>query len=238
MTYLELLASIEFWAGFNPNDIVNDPKLRQIFTARLNIRLVRAFGMLGATSNLSQADDTNYTDRSFSYFDINSGQHDYEFLNDEDGNTITDITAVLIKVGESFSKIDRITLDDPDAELVMSPNAKPGVPDKYLERNNTIFLDPVPNYTLKDGAKLFYKRVPSYFTTVLESKVPGIPVQFHEMLSVGSAYDWILVHKPNAMVEVTRIENELRRLESEFIAYNELRNPQRRVMNVKRENTR
>ena len=238
MTYLELLSSIEFWAGFNQGDVSGDTSLKALFTARLNRRLERAFGMIGAGSSLSTLDDTNYSEQPFSLFDIVSGQNDYEFLEDEDGNTISDITAVMIKVGTLFSKIEKLTLDHPDAELIMSPNAKPGVPTRYIERNNTIFLDPVPNYGLVEGAKLFYKRVPSYFATTDTTKQPGIPVQFHEMLSVGSAYDWLLVNKSNAQVEISRVENELQRLEREFITYNELRNPQRRKLTVKQENNR
>lgn len=227
MTYTDLLSSIEFWAGFEPDDVANDTKLKTLFTNRLNRRLDRALGMLGAGSRLSQTDDTNYSEHPFSLFNIVEDQHDYEFLTDEDGNAITDITAVMIKVGSIFRKIDKVTLDDKDAELIMSPNSKPGTPTRYLERNNTIFLDPVPNYALTDGAKLFYKRVPSYFTTSDTTKQPGIPVQFHEMLAVGSAYDWLLVHKSNAQVEISRVEMELDRLEREFRTYNELRNPQR-----------
>lgn len=238
MTYLELLKSAEMWAGFEPDDIVDDAKLKTIFTDRLNVRLGRAFGMLGAGSTLSQTDDTNYSEHPFSLFDIVDGQHDYEFTEDEDGNAISDITAVLIKVDDSFRKIEKVSLDYKDAELIMSPNTNPGTPNKFLERNNTIFLDPVPNYDLTDGGKLFYKRVPSYFVITDTTKQPGIPVQFHEMLALGAAYDWLLVHKSNANVEIQLLGFELDRLEREFRTYSELRNPQRKGFTVKQEPTR
>ena len=238
MTYNELLKSIEFWGGFNTGDITNDTNLKEVFTARLNRQLEKYLGMLGASSRLSQTDDTNYTEHPFSLFDIVENQHDYEFLTDEDGNVITDITAVLIKVGNSFRKISKITLDDKDAELIMSPNDKKGIPSGYLERNNTIFLDPVPNYSLTEGGKLFYKRGPSYFATTDTTKQPGIPVQFHEMLAIASAYNWLLVHKSNSIIEITRIELELDKREREFRTYQELRNPQRSKLTIRQENTR
>ena len=238
MTYLELLSSIEFWAGFEQGDISGDTALKSLFTGRLNRHLDRVFGMMGAGSALSQLDDTNYSEHPFSLFDIVEDQHDYEFLTDEDGNTISDITAVMIKKNGTFVKIDKTTLDDEDAEMIMSPNSNPGTPNKYLERNNTIFLDPVPNYALTDGGKLFYKRVPSYFTTSDTTKKPGIPVQFHEMLALSSAYDWLLVHRSNAQVEISRVEVEKDRLEREFKTYNELRNPQRRKLTIKQESCR
>ncbi|MFA5543262.1 MAG: hypothetical protein WDA47_05775, partial [Bacilli bacterium] len=109
MTYLDLLKSVEFWTGMNTGDISGDASLKSDITARLNIRLDRYSGRLGASSSMSQTDDTNYTNHPFSLFDIVENQHDYEFLLDEDGNAITDITAVLIKVGSSFRKIDKMT---------------------------------------------------------------------------------------------------------------------------------
>jgi len=238
MTYLDLLKSCEFWAGFGVGDISGDTTLKSTFTDRLNRRLDRAIGMLGAGSRLSQADDTNYSEHPFSLFDIVEDQHDYEFLTDEDGNAISDITAVLIKKGSVFGKITKLSLDNENAELIMSPNAKPGIPTEYIERNNTIFLSPVPNYNLSDGGKLFYKRVPSYFATTDTTKQPGIPVQFHEMIAMGAAHDWLLVHKSNALVEISRVGMELDRIEREFRVYNELRNPQRNRLSVKQQNNR
>jgi hypothetical protein len=238
MTYQDLLTSIEFWGGFNEGDVSDDTYLKSAFTSRLNRRLERYLGMLGARSRLSQIDDTNYSKHPFSFFDIVEDQHDYEFLEDEDGNVITDITAVMIKSGDVFNKIDLVTIDHPDAELIMSPNPKPGTPYRYLERNNTIFLDPIPDYSLSEGGKLFYKRGPSYFSTSDTTKQPGIPVQFHEMLAVGAAYDWLVVHKSNAGVQITRTEAELDRLEREFGVYNELRSPVSARMTPRQQNNR
>ena len=239
MTYLDLLKSVEFWTGMNTGDISGDASLKSDITARLNIRLDRYSGRLGASSSMSQTDDTNYTNHPFSLFDIVEDQHDYEFLLDEDGNAITDITAVLIKVGSSFRKINKVTLDNSNAELIMSPNSKPGIPTQYLERNNTIFLDPVPNYNLSEGGKLFYKRSPSYFVVGDTTKKPGIiPADLHDIVAVGTSYDWLIVKKPNAKTQITIVRDELDRMEKEFQTYQQLRNPQRNMITPRRESTR
>ena len=240
MNYLDSIKSIEFWAGFGNDEVLNDSTLKALFTARLNRRLDKYFGMLGAGSRLSKIDDTNYSEHPFSKFDIATDQNDYEFLTDEDGNSISDITAVLIKVSSHgpYVKIPKVTLDDKDAELIMSPNAKPGVPNRYLERNNTIFLDPVPNYNRTDGGKLFYKRVPSYFAITDTTKEAGIPFNFKEMPCIGAAYDWCLVNKSNNQTLITRLELELNTLEKEFRIYNELRSPQRGKIQVIQQNNR
>jgi hypothetical protein len=237
MTYNQLLQSCEFWSGMNPGDISDDTTLKATFTSRLNRSLEKYMGMLGAGSMFAKEDDTNYTNQPFSLFNIVEDQHDYQFLTDEDGNAISDFTAVLIKVGTIFRPITRLSLDT-NAELVMSPNDVTGVPTGYIERNNTIFLDPVPNYSLAQGGKVFYKRAPSYFATTDSVKEPGIPFQFHEMLAVDSAYAWLLVHKSNSLVEITRVESELDRWQREFKTYNNFRNPTNEKIVVKQQNNR
>ena len=238
MTYLELLSSCEFWTGMNSGDIVDNTELKSTFTNRLNRSLDKFLGMAGAGSSLAKTDDTNFTNQPFSLFDIADGQNDYQFLTDEDGNSISDFTSVMIKQGTTFTTLNKLTLDTANADLIMSPNAKPGVPTGYLERNNTIFLDPVPNYSLSEGGKIFYKRAPSYFATTDSVKEPGLPFNFHDMLAVDASYSWLLVHKSNALVEISRVENELQRLERDFKTYNELRNPQKHRIIGARHNTR
>lgn len=237
-----LIQSCEWWAGFETGDISGDSTLLAVFTSRINRRLDKYLGMLGAGSRLATIDDINYTDQPFSLFEIVEGQHDYEFKEDEDGNAISDITAVLIIKSDAsnrYEKLDKLTLDEEDAELIMSPNAsETGVPTGYIERNNSIFFNKIPNYGSASGGKLFYKRAPSYFLSTDTTKEPGIPFQFHEMLAIAASYDYVLIHKSDARTLITRIEVELDKKEREFRTYVELRNPQRGKITTKQENTR
>ncbi len=234
-----LIQLAEFWAGLNANDISGDTNLLAVFTNLINRRLDRYLGLLGGTSSLTKIDDTSYNTHPFAIFDILQGQHDYEFLIDEDGNAISDFTSVMILVDDKYKKLDKITLDHPDAEYIMSPNSDDkGVPTRYLEKNNVIFLNPIPDYDKQDGGKVFFKRCPSYFTTTDTTKEPGIPFQFHQMLAIGSALDWLLINKPNYQTLIATTNNELLKWEKEFMTYNELRNPERRSFKPKIENMR
>lgn len=237
-----LIQSCEWWAGFSDAEISGDASLLKIFTGRLNRRLDRYLGMLGAGTRKSTIDDINFADQPFSYFAIVLGRNDYEFKEDEDGNAISDITAVLIiksATSNEYEKLDILTLDDDDAELIMSPNAsETGIPGGYIERNNTIFFDKIPNYASASGGKLFYKRSPSYFLSTDTTKEPGIPFQFHEMLAIAAAYDYILVHKSDASTLISRIEKELNDWEREFRTFCEMRNPIKRKITPKLEDTR
>ena len=240
-----LLQYCEFWCNLGDAGISGNTFLKQQFTNRLNRRYERAMGMLDGLSRLSQSDDVNYINQPFSYFDLVSGQHDYQFLTDADGNSITDITAVLILESTSateYVKLNLLTLDDvavngnqsghlsggeaDNAELVMSPNpSDTGIPTGYIERNNTVFLSPVPNYSKTNGGKLFYKRVPSYFTTSDTTKQPGFEAGHHQILSLGASLDWLLATNVAKPYLITRIEAELNKAENEFKVYCEMRNP-------------
>lgn len=234
-----LLQLAEHWSGLNTGDITGDTNLKKIFTSLLNRRLEKYLGRLGAGSRLSTIDDVSHSDQPFSYFNINSGQNDYQFLEDEDGNAIIDITSVMILSGGEYKTISKMSLDDKRANEVMSPNSdNTGTPNQYLERNLTAFLDPVPDYDLENGGKIFYKRGPAYFDTDDTTKEPGIPLQFHQMLAVGISYDWVLPNKSNHQTLITRIENELNKWEKEFETYVSLTNPQRKRIKPKIENTR
>jgi len=237
-----LIQSCEYWGGFSDGDISGDTTLLKVFTSRINRALDKYLGMLGAGSRLATIDDTNYTDQPFSYFAIVEGQHDYEFKEDEDGNAISDITAVLIIKSATLStyeKLTKLTLDRDDAELIMSPNAsETGVPTGYIERDNTIFFNKIPNYASAQGGKLFYKRAPSYFVDTDTTKEPGLPFNFHEMIAIKAAYEWVLVHKSDARTLITRIEAELDKWEKEFKTYCSLRNPQKKRIIPNVENTR
>jgi len=236
-----LLQSMEFWGGFQDGDITGDDAMRSIAIALLNRKLDKYLGMLGAGSRNATIDDLNFTDQPFSTFDIVSPQHSYEFKEDEDGNQISDITAVLIKTSASgqFVKLDKLTLDEKDAELIMGGDTgKTGTPTGFIERNNTIFFNITPDFSLTDGGKLFYKRSPSYFVDGEWTKEPGIPFQFHEMLAIDAVYSWVLIHKSNATTLITRIESELNKWEKEFQTYVAMRNPQRNRLTIKQENNR
>jgi hypothetical protein len=175
-------------------------------------------------------------------FDIAATQNDYQFLTDADGNSITDITAVLIlpsTTATDFQELDRLTLDQGDAEAIMSPNTtNTGTPTGYIERNNTVFFNVIPNYTKAGGGKLFYKRVPSYFVVADTTKAPGFNADHHQILSLGASFDWLISHNPDNTTLISRIEVELERAEKEFKVFAQMRNPIRNIMTVRNEDNR
>jgi hypothetical protein len=222
-----LLQDVEFWTNLGDGTITGDATLKAVFTRLLNVRYAQAIARMQLVSGKDGVEDTNYTDQQFSAFTIVNGQNDYQFLTDEDGNTITDITGVLIRpsaTATDYEPLDRLNLSDADALLIMSPNASnTGVPTGFIEKNNTVYFNTLPDYTAT--AKLFYRLVPSYFVAGDTTKKPGFVEAYHRILSMGGSLDWLSVNKPESVVLINTIQSELKILNEQFADYIRQKNP-------------
>lgn len=142
--------------------------------------------------NWRPVDDTNQTDYPIVYADIVSGQQDYSFTVDEQGNQILDIYKVRIKnatTGEwkTLTQIDQNTITD--AQLSVATG---GIPTEYYLTANGIFLVQKPNFSLTDGLEISINRTSTYFTTSDTTKKAGIPWVFHEYLALRPSYFYCL----------------------------------------------
>lgn len=222
-----LLQDCEFWCGFADGTITGDATLIAVFTRLINAWNSKTLAKMQLLSGKDGAEDLNYSGQQFSTFTMTSDQNDYQFLTDADGNTITDITGVSIlpsATATDYVPLDRLSLAASDAQLIMSPNpSNTGTPTGFIEKNNTVFLDKLPNFT--STAKLFYRLVPSLFVVGDTSKTPGFVADYHRILSVGAAYDWLCVNKPDAGLLVQRCNAELRELTSDLADYVRQKNP-------------
>lgn len=223
-----LLQDAEFWCGLADGAISGNSTLKAVFTRLINLRYAKTLAKVQLLSGKDGAEDTNYSGQQFSLFSIIAGQNDYQFLTDQDDNTITDITGVLIQPpGQSdFVILKRLPLSNADAQLIMSPNASnTGTPKGYIEKNNTVFFDITPNFGGTDIGKLFYRLVPSYFTSTDTDKAPGFVEDYNRILSVGASYDWLCVNKPEATLLVERCNAELSEMTSDLADYIRQKNP-------------
>jgi hypothetical protein len=235
-----LLQDCEFWCNFTDGTITGDATLKAQFTRLINVHLAEVLASVQLLSGKDGAEDTNHTDQQFSSFTIQSGTSDYQFLTDEDGNTITDITGVLIQPSASnndYVALDRLSLSDTDALLVMSPNASnTGTPTGFIEKNSTVFFNVIPNYNAT--GKLFYRLVPSYFVAGDTTKKPGFVEGYHRLLSVGASHDWLCVNKPEQTTLITRAESKMKGLQEGLADYVRQKNPTRVVMRTRQQASR
>lgn len=135
-----------------------------------------------------QIDDTNHADYPIIYGDIVSGQQDYSFTVDENGNQIMDIWMVRAKdsSGVWHTLVQKDLLDGDGEPIIASTSS--GTPTEYDLSANGIFLKDIPNYNSTDGLEIYVSRSPSYFVYTDTTKVAGIPEAFHEYLAIRPAY--------------------------------------------------
>lgn len=190
MTITEILTQISEWTttqNSTTSSYTTVSKTRDINTA-LNWYMVLA--NIGA-GNWRPVDDTTQTDYPVVYFDIVSGQQDYSFTVDANGNQILDLEKVRIlnPNGVDWTTLQQINKDEiTDADL---STVTSGIPTQYYLTANGIFLVQKPNYSSTDGGELSVSRSPVYFTAgdvATGTKKAGIYWMHHEYLALRPAY--------------------------------------------------
>lgn len=145
-----------------------------------------------ASGNWRPADDTNQADYPIIYADVVSGQQDYSFATDEQGNQILDIYKVRIlnPNGIDWTTLDQInqnTITDAQLSTVLS-----GIPSQYYLTTNGLFLVQKPNYNSVGGVEVWINRTPSYFSSGDTTRKAGIPWVHHEYLALRPSYFYCL----------------------------------------------
>lgn len=195
-----LIQHIEDEVGFNDGDILGDTTLFAKFTADINNAMDEVFALLFKTGGQWQFDDINHTKYPIIETGLVSGQRDYAFTLDEQGNMILDIYKVMVKNPEGvYVEIDQV---DQQAKNNARTNVDSfsdgqdvqGTPIRYDMTANGFFLDPIPNYAFSEGVKVFINREGSYFTTADTTKKAGFPSLFHYLLVFLPAIKYARIH--------------------------------------------
>jgi hypothetical protein len=227
-----LLQECEFWTALGDAVISGDTTLKAQFTSRLNRGYDAIMPLLLSYGDKMRFDDTNHTKHPIGTTNLVSGTRDYQILSDEQGNSILNITDVMIyqsSTSTEYKTLRRMTLDDPLALRAMSPNpTDTGIPYAFLEKDNTVFLYPQPNYSATNGIKFFFERNADYFVTSDTTQTPGIPIQFHQLLALHASLDWLLVYKSEATTLIDRIEKKIAKKERDLERATNARSPVRR----------
>lgn len=191
-----IIQLIEQNCGFADGGISGNSTLLAQFTGQVNTTIDEMLGFLFPKGGTWQLDDSNHTDHPFIYTNIVSGQRDYSFDTDEQGNVVLDIYRVMVAdSGGTFQEIktrDQQTLNsnNSDTNSYIDGKNTSGTPNTYDKTGNSIFLDPVPNYNLTNGLKVFINREGSYFSTTDTIKKLGFASLFHEYLSLKPSYNY------------------------------------------------
>lgn len=161
-----------------------------------------------------QADDTNHTKYPNMVFDLSSGQQDYTFTEDEQGNQVQDIYRVEMKRADGTWVVLKYINEMDNDTAISSIEVASGTPTEWYVAANGIFLKNPPDYSSTDGIRMFFTRSPSYFASTDTTKEPGIPNGHHKYLAWKPAY-WYWLPKDTQRAqaylnEVMRMEESIK----------------------------
>lgn len=193
-------------------------------TAHANIGLDTYTQLAIKSSGRWQFDDSNHTDFPTIETDLLSGQRDYTFISDENGNLILDIYRVFVKDrGGTYIEItakdqqkDDDTIDYWDGE------DRTGVPSSYDKTGNGILFNLVPNYNWRNanegerGVKVMINRESSYFTAADTTKKPGCPGTHHKYFALHVAKAFCPKESENYVRILNEISSMERKIEEDF----------------------
>lgn len=201
-TYNGLAQLYEKELGFPRGFVTGDTDRFKEFTVDVNLSLTNYNLIALKSSGTWQFDDTStyesdgVTLRKYPIIKANlvSGQRDYTFSTDQQGNLILDIYKVMILPSATstiFQDVDPIDVQSSrgDSNDIASERNGQSAPFQYEKTGNGILLDPIPNYTAASGLKIYINREPSYFSYSDTTKKPGIPT-YHEYLFLKPALDY------------------------------------------------
>lgn len=187
LTFSQILRLIQRNTGMQNSSSSSYPLADQVVD--VNIALNWYFILANrAAGNARPVDDTNQEDYPILYRNLVSGQNDYSFTVDADGNQILDFYKIRILNSDGITWTTLIQIDqDRASDYYLNPTTT-GVPQYFYINSNGIFLVNPSNYNMVGGLEFYVARSPQYFTISDTTKVAGIPWVHHEYLALRPSY--------------------------------------------------
>ena len=199
--------------------ITGNATLKAVFTAELNIGMDDALSIIFDVGGTWNYDDSNHTDYPIITTNLVSGQRDYSFTTDEQGNLILDIYKVMVAgpdgVYREIFPVDQQTLNNNNlnTDTFINGQNSSGTPTRYDKTANGIFLDLIPNYNSTGGLKIFINRESSYFATSDTTKKPGFDGRCHEHPAIFASYRYAKINQLSTKID---LENDLAKSEAKI----------------------
>jgi hypothetical protein len=193
-----LIQQCEKWTNLGDAGISADSFLLARFTADINAAFDEVLPLIFASDAKWQWDDPNHTKYPIATVDLVSGQADYPFIADEQGNSVLEIRkAFVMNPAGTYCELKAVDAqtDVDAANILAEASTNVGTPTRYDKIGPSLFLDPVPNYSMANGVRAVFSRTQSYFTSADTTKTPGIPVPFHQLLALIPSRDYVAIHK-------------------------------------------
>lgn len=184
----DLVSDVDFWTGVgdaNAHTLAEKTRSMNYWWDLIDSWILEA-------DERWHADDNNQTDMPSATAPLVEGQRDYGIT----AATYLEITSVqILDLNSNYLEIQYYPFDHPLLKRLRENRGDNGRPLRYTLRGSSILLDPKPSSsycTLASGLRIFFTRPNTQFATTDTTKVPGFARQFHRMLSMGAAYDYLL----------------------------------------------
>lgn len=170
-----------------------------------------------------QWDDTNHTKLPIGTTNLVANQSDYNFLLDEQFNSILNLTRIdILDTNGNYRKLEPIDESQiPDAlDEFERVNGQPIYYDKIAD--NIIRLYPKPLTSVTAGLQFYFQRTGSYFASTDTIKSPGVAPLLHRGFVINAVNDALLSGIGSANPSLIQIE--IQKEEAKMIRYFSNRN--------------
>lgn len=200
MTIDQIRSKVRELTNTNTSDYSDASLIRDLNSemAMLRISILRDRGAL-------EFDDVNYTDLPIGTFTVNADGV-CKITEDENGNLIETIHKVAFLNGTEYVDVPRQTLGEGNQDVLIQSGSR-DIPTSYYEVGNSIVFPGVSSGT----AKIWFDREHDGITTGDTTKVPGIPVAYHNLLCYRIALNYAIdkgLSNENSVLRRINIEQE------------------------------
>jgi len=188
-------------------------------TRNINNWYMKVINWIISADGRWQFDDSNQTNQPTAYTDLVADQQDYLLLaalpdTDQDWLRIARVD-ILDEAGngDTLYPIDIADITGAEAEY----RDVAGTPKQYDIIGNSIFLYPKPSYNKTAGLVVFFQRAPLVFASTDTTKKPGFASIFHNVLSLGAAYDWFI--STGELTKADRMKADINEMKIDIMNY-------------------
>lgn len=188
-----VIQKIEFITGLGSAGISGNSTLLKQMTGLVNDWLGIMVGDILQCDGRYEWDDTNYGDQPIATFNLVADQTQYSVTTDDNSAEILDITRVEVKNSATGDWIKLRPIDQRDIQQGFTEWREASSIPQYFDWNGSVMtLFPASSYNSTNGAKIFFKREPSYFASTDTTKEASIGSPFQKILWLGPSYDYAL----------------------------------------------
>lgn len=219
---LGIVDDIDFLCGTDSTSYPTADKTRNV-----NRHYNKAVIDIIKTEGRLQWDDANQTTLPEYTFDLVTTQQDYSLP-----TNLLKLWALEIQdASGNWIRLKELDLTDPALQRTITDfKETDGTPTHYDVRGDSVFLYPAPvtgSVTLTGGGKMYFSREVDAFTAADTTQEPGFAEPFHRILSLGAAYDWLIVN--DTPDKADRILGQYEQLRAELRGFFSTRNKDKSV---------